>query len=190
MILKLIYLVRFAFICLFTLSVSMATVKNAGAYWPSIQCSLKAGTALPADYGTRLCFAEDLVRQGKFDRAINEYKKLLDLPIYESPNFEVLVDLARAQCINGNFKDGINSISEFELAMSIFEGKRSCENISRIKTTVGKSVHKRMCGELLQGTYSQQKSSELVAQITDLRNRANTTSSFCKRQQSVYQPDK
>ena len=163
---------------------SLTVHRIAHAQWSSIDCVAKLGQGLPVDYGHRICKAEDLARQGKFVASMSEYEKLVEQPFHEVPNFEALIDLARTQCIAGRVQRGVKTLDEFALAFSVYEGKRSCDSVLKLKTSVGISVHKRMCGELLKSTYADSKSKDLIQAIFTLRARASTVSNLCFRLQS------
>jgi hypothetical protein len=160
--------------------VLMFAVTPSWAQWRLIECSAP-NAALPKSYPKQLCTAEDLARRGRYLEAEAAYRKLLDMPIYESPNFEALVDLGRIQCMSNKKAEGSRSLQEFRLALEIFQNARKCSAIRQQNaTTVERAAHRRMCSELLAETYETPTTPEAKAYIGDLVERLGATEKICK----------
>lgn len=165
------------YLCLM-LAVFALAATSARAHWQSLSCK-DAGGTLPAGYLEKLCKADDLARLGKYDLSEYAYRSLLEMPIYESPNFEALVDLARVQCMAGKIESGILTLVEFNLALQIFDGTKKCTNLKSQKGRIERNTYRRMCSELLSDTYKSPTLKESISFVSDLRQRYVATSTFC-----------
>jgi len=167
-----------------SLSVAVLLIPiSATAHWRSMICTAP-GAGLPVDYPQKLCNADDLARLGKYEQSAIEYKAVLEMPIYESPNFEALVDLARVQCLGGKIIAGKQTLAEFQMAAKVFDGTIKCASLRNQKNTIERRVFKRMCTELLSDTYKLVASQEVKNFITDLGQRHTAAENLC----TLHQP--
>jgi hypothetical protein len=81
------------------------------------QCSslVDSGDGVPAKYYQEECRAIKAMDSGNYQAAGIHYSNALSTQIFESPNYDLRLDLARAQCLDGRIDEGRNNLERFKL---------------------------------------------------------------------------
>ena len=129
--------------------VFLSSVSN--AWWNDVACESLATNSANGKYVSALCEGQSLYSAGQFFLSAQKFELAAKIRLYEAPNFEVLLDVARAWCAAGDSSRAKKALSEFDGSLKIFTGEVPC-NGSR-KGIDGLAVT-RMCSELLSPTYA------------------------------------
>jgi hypothetical protein len=105
------------------------------------------------DYSPLVCKAERLVKEGQFKAAEKIYLEAARLDFFESPNFEIYMRIARAQCLDGRFSLCKQTLNSFEQMLDIYVGKKTCEIIENKPSKTMMKAIRVMCGEINENTY-------------------------------------
>jgi hypothetical protein len=108
------------------------------------------------DYPDLVCRADRLVNEGEFVAAEKIYLEAANLDFFESPNFEIYMRVARAQCLSGRFTACKKTLINFEQMLNIYAGKKSCSMLTESPSGATTKTIRVMCGELLENTYGHQ----------------------------------
>jgi hypothetical protein len=108
------------------------------------------------DYPSLVCRADRLVNEGEFKAAEKIYLEAANLDFFESPNFEIYMQIARAQCLDGRFTTCKKTLISFEQMLDIYVGKESCETFKNKPSKITMKTIRVMCGELIENTYGNQ----------------------------------
>lgn len=117
------------------------------------------------EYGGRVCAGDGFFQLQEFDKALVEYENALALPLHETPNFELLPQLASTYFKLGKLERAYQIVSESELSLQIFIGGAKCvetevydinaPSIELFSVETRKSVSLRMCGAAYDSLYAQ-----------------------------------
>ena len=169
----------FRSIRLFAALFVVLTATTANAQWASIKCTA-SGTGAPERYPKLLCDAEDLVRKGRYAEAVRAFEALSKVDFHEAANFEVLVDLARAQCLAGAVPSGRKTLKELSISLDYFAGKRKCGHVVNDKSGENVRAERRMCAnEILHDSYRYTPPSVLSRVVEDVQLRRAAAESIC-----------
>jgi len=66
------------------------------------------------------------LRQGRFEPAAGYFEVASHVQFFEAPNYGVWIELAEAQCRNGNTAEGLKTLADYDMALDVDIGKESC----------------------------------------------------------------
>ena len=75
------------------------------------------------DYPPLVCKGDRFMNEGNFEAAEKIYLEASDLSFFESPNFEIYMRVARAQCLGGRLNQCKKTLFNFEQMLDIYVGK-------------------------------------------------------------------
>ncbi len=115
-------------------------------------------------YNALLCAAIAAYDDGRYKEAVTAFKKALDQPLFEYPNFELLPRLALAYHSSGASRSAEGYLAESELTFSVYFGILECReknNVYWLADQFGQKVGhplaertmNRMCGAILEPIY-------------------------------------
>ncbi len=118
------------------------------------------------DYSERVCAGDSFFQGQAFSRAMVEYENALAMPLHETPNFELLPQLALTYLKLGKLERAQKIMDESELSLQIFIGGAKCietevsydidgPSIKWFSRETRKSVSLRMCGAAYDSLYAQ-----------------------------------
>lgn len=118
------------------------------------------------EYSVRVCAGDEFFQLQEFDKARVEYENALAVPLHETPNFELLPQLALTYFKLGKLERAYQIMGESELSLQIFIGGAKCvetevdydidvPSIELFSRETQKSVSLRMCGAAYDTLYAQ-----------------------------------
>jgi hypothetical protein len=66
------------------------------------------------------------LRSGRFDLAEGYLEVASHEQFFEIPNYDVWIELAEAQCRNGNTTEGLSVLADYDMALEVDFGNESC----------------------------------------------------------------
>lgn len=135
---------------------------------------------MPETYPQQLCDAEDLLRRSRYIDAVRAFESLSKLEFHETPNFEILADLARAQCFAGQAVAGKSTLRELAVSLDYYAGKRSCVEKNKDSSAESIRAERRMCSnEILHDSHKYTPQSVLSRVVRDVTERRLAAQSLC-----------
>ena len=115
-------------------------------------------------YNALLCAGMAAYDGGQFEEAVGDFKKALDQPLFEYPNFELLPRLALAHHFSGSRRLAEEYLAISELTFSVYFGILECREDNnvywladhfgqRVSHPQAESTMNRMCGAILEPIY-------------------------------------
>ncbi len=90
------------------------------------------------------------LRLGRFDLAQGYFEVASHVQFFEAPNYYAWIELAEAQCRNGNTAEGLAVLADYVMALEVDYGKESCvdEWDPKYLTPPNPKMSMRVFGEL------------------------------------------
>lgn len=127
--------------------------------WSAFPCPLVATAPLHKSFFILQCEGQKALGGGDFLAASKKFEEAASLQLYEEPNFEILLDAARASCLASDRQRGRALLNEFDESLRIYSGVVSCRSRA---IGVQRLAQKRMCGEMFADGYKQQAQRKAV----------------------------
>lgn len=113
------------------------------------ECTTLGGSAdgVPDEYHQLKCKAFVSFANRDYLAANDYFKHALSLHFHESPNYNLYLDLGHSQCLAGEKKIGLNSISQFTLMAKADLGYFSCPKDEKAYEQAIQSEHMQLACE-------------------------------------------
>ena len=110
-----------------------------------------------ADYDVYMKEGKTLLENHKYVEAKGKFNKALKVDLFESPNYEPILFLAKTLCLEGNKKVGRELLDEFECMLNVNSGSQICytEKIKYLNPNKELSAlcFETMCSEIFLSYY-------------------------------------
>ncbi len=84
------------------------------------------GDGMRDEYARYVEQGRKYLRMGRFDLAEAYFEVASHEFFFEAPNYSVWIELAEAQCRNGNTAEGLTVLADYDMALEVDYGKESC----------------------------------------------------------------
>lgn len=82
------------------------------------------------EYDELVCAGIQSLNQARYQEAIEQFKRAMEIPLFEYPNFKLYSRLALANFKNGDKKKAAELLSKAEISIKIFTRIYHCKSIS------------------------------------------------------------
>jgi hypothetical protein len=160
-------------------------------------CALAAATACnttqalqrPGEDGAGRGLYEKLVakgdkslQDGDLSAAREAFERAASLPLFEVPNYEILLRIAEVRCRQSDYSGGLSLLTDFKCILQVDAGKQRCYLDSahqRANPSLTSACFERMCSEMYISYYDFPTDARL-ARIRQLSQRADDVQRLCE----------
>ena len=118
------------------------------------------------------------LESGELDAARAAFESAAKEILVEVPNFEVLVKLSEAMCLQGDTPEGAAILSDFKCMLTVYSGELKCFAEGARNPKLSPDCFERMCSEVYLSYYERPTEKQLE-RVALLRKEAVRVSEIC-----------